>query len=74
MVATFERDLVVNFIKNVISNNIIEDETTLKRIIESIKKIQLKEQKDSLFKILNMRKNQSFNNVNHNSGIDDLTK
>ena len=71
---TFESDLAVNFIKNIISNNNIEEEYTLKWIIESVKKVQLKEQKDSLFKILNMRKNQSFNNVNHNSGIDDVIK
>ena len=71
---TFESDLAVNFIKNIISNNNIEEEYTLKWIIESVKKVQLKEQKDSLFKILTMRKNQSFNNVNHNSGIDDVTK
>ena len=71
---TFETDLAVNFIKNIISNNNIEEEYTLKWIIESVKKVQLKEQKDSLFKILNMRNNQSFNNVNHNLDIDDVTK
>ena len=39
-----------------------------------LKKIQLKEQKDSLFEILNIRNNQLFNNVNHNLNIDDVTK
>ena len=70
----FENDLAVNFIKNTISNNNIEEESTLKRIIESIKIFQLNVQKDSLFKILNMRNNQSFSNVYHNLNIDDLTK
>ena len=49
-------DIAVNCIKNIISNNDIEEESTLKIMIESIKKIQLKEQKDSSFKILNMKK------------------
>ena len=57
-----------------ISNNDIEEESTLKRIIESIKKNQLKEQKDNLFKISNMRSNQPFNNLNDNLNIDDTTK
>ena len=33
-----------------LSNNNIEKESTLKRIIEYVKKVQLKEQKDSLVK------------------------
>ena len=53
----FKSDLAVNFIKNIISNNIIEEESSLKIIIESVKKNQLKDQKDNLFKILNMRNN-----------------
>ena len=36
--------------------------------------MSIKEQKDSLVNILNMRKNQSFNNANHNLDIDDSTK
>ena len=36
--------------------------------------MSIKEQKDSLVNILNMRKNQSFNNVNRNLDIDDSTK
>ena len=50
LVSTFESDLSVNFIKNMLSNNNIEKESTLKRIIEYVKKVQLKEQKDSLVK------------------------
>ena len=38
LVPTFENDLSVSFIKNIISNNNIEEESTLKRIIESVKK------------------------------------
>ena len=33
---TFESGIAVNFIKNIISNNDIEEESTLKRIIESV--------------------------------------
>ena len=50
LVSTFESNLSVNFIKNMLSNNNIEKESTLKRIIEYVKKVQLKEQKDSLVK------------------------
>ena len=38
----FESDLAVNFLKNIISNNNIEEESTLKRIIESVKKNLIK--------------------------------
>ena len=48
---TLESGLAVNFIKNTISNNNIEGGSTLKRIIKSVKKNQLEEQKDSLVKI-----------------------
>ena len=34
----------------------------------------MKEKKDSLFNILNMRNNKSFNNDNDNLNIDDTTK
>ena len=39
MVPTVGSDLDVNFIKNIISNNNIEDESTFKRIIQSVKKL-----------------------------------
>ena len=51
MAPTLESGLAVNFIKNTISNNNIEGGSTLKRIIKSVKKNQLEEQKDSLVKI-----------------------
>ena len=69
---TFKSDLAVNFIKNIIFNNDIEEKSTLKRIIESVKYFNL-EQKDSVVKILNMTNNQSFNNVNDGLDIDDKT-
>ena len=34
----FNSDLAINFIKNMISNNDIEEESTLKRIIKSMNK------------------------------------
>ena len=36
IIPTLENDLAINFIKNIISKNNNEDESTLKRIIESI--------------------------------------
>ena len=70
----FESDLAINFTKNTISNNNIDEESTLKIIIEYVKEFQLIEQKDSLFKILNMRNNRSFINVNNNLNNDDMSK
>ena len=70
----FNSDVAINFIKNIIYNNNIEEKSILKRITESVLKFQLKEQKDILFKILNMRNNLSFNNVKYNLDIDDLIK
>ena len=55
MTPTFESDLTVNFTKNILFNNDIEEEYTLKRITESVIYIQLKEKKKRLFEILNMR-------------------
>ena len=70
----FNSDVAINFIKNTIYNNNIEEKSILKRITESFFKFQLKEQKDILFKILNMRNNLSFKSVKYNLDIDDLTK
>ena len=39
MAATLEGDLAINYVKNIIPNNNIEDKSTLRRIIESVKKI-----------------------------------
>ena len=38
---------------------------------ESVKNMQLKEQKDRLFKVIKTRNNQSFNNVNNKLSTDD---
>ena len=39
LVSILESDLSVNVIKNILSNHNIEEESTLKRIIESVTKI-----------------------------------
>ena len=46
----------------------------MKKIIEYIKDVQLEEQKDRFFKILNMRSNQLCNNVHDKLNIDDKAK
>ena len=38
MAPTLEGDLAINYVKNTISNNNIEDKSTFRRIIESVKK------------------------------------
>ena len=38
LASTFKRDISINFIKNIISNNNVGEESTSKIIIESIKK------------------------------------
>ena len=65
LVSTLNSYQAVNFMKNILSKNDLEDEYTLKIIIESKKDIQLMEQKDRLFKGLTMRNNQAFNNVDN---------
>ena len=40
---TFNSDQVINFVKNIIFENGLEEKSTLKGIIESVKDIQLKE-------------------------------
>ena len=46
MKKTFNSGQAVNFAKNIISKNELEEESTLKKIIESVKDVKLKEQKD----------------------------
>ena len=55
-------------------NNDIEEDTTFERIIDSVKKSQIKENDDCVFNILNMRNNISFNSNNDKLHIDDNTK
>ena len=73
-ILTIDNDLTLNFVKYIILNNDIEEDTTLEMIIDSVKKFQIKEKDDYLFNILNMRNNISFNKDNDNLDIDDNTK
>ena len=52
--------ITINFIKNIILNNDIEEDSTIVRIIEYVKKIQLQETEDKLFKLLDMRNSIKF--------------
>ena len=56
------------------SKNDLEDDFSLKLIIQSATDTQLIEHKDRLFKVLNMRNNQLFNNINDKLNTDDKTK
>ena len=67
-------DQAVYFVKNILSKNGLEDEFTLKVIIESVKNLQLLEHKERLFKLSNMRNKQSFNNINDKLNIDEKIK
>ena len=55
-----DNDIILNFIKKLILNNDIEEDTTLEMITDCIKKYQIKEKDDCLFNILKMRNNISF--------------
>ena len=59
-------------IKNIIFHNNTNDEFTIERIIECVKKIQMKEIEDRLFKILDMRNSIKFNDDNDKLKIDNL--
>ena len=72
--STNNNDLTLNFIKNIISNNDIKEDTTLELITDSVKKFQTKEKDNSLFNILNMRNNISYNKDSDKIDIDDNTK
>ena len=58
---TTDSSITINFIKNIISYNDIEEDSTIERIIEYVKKIQLKETENKLFKLLDMRNSIKFN-------------
>ena len=64
--------ITVNFIKNIILNNYIEKDSTIERIIEYVKKIQLEETEDKLFKLLDMRNSIKFNDDKDKLIIDNL--
>ena len=63
MTPTLNSDQAINFVKNIASKNDLEDESTLKVIFEWGKDIQLMEQKNIFFKVLNIRNNRLFINV-----------
>ena len=63
MTPTLNSDQAINFVKNIASKNDLEDESTLKVIFEWGKDIQLMEQKNRFFKVLNIRNNRLFINV-----------
>ena len=48
--------ITINFIKFIILHNDIEKDSTIERIIEYVKNIQLKETEETLFKLLDMGK------------------
>ena len=73
-ISKIDNNITLNLIKNLILNNNIEEDTTLERIIDSVKNFQIKEKDDYLFNILNMRNNISFNSDNDKLHIDDNTK
>ena len=60
-----DNNITLNFVKNIIFNNDIEEDT------DSVKKFQIKEKDDCLFNILNMRNNISFNSDSEKLHIDD---
>ena len=61
---TTDYSIIINFIKNIITHNNIEEDSTIERIIEYVKKIQLKEMEEKLFKLLDMRNSIKFNDNN----------
>ena len=74
LTSKIENNIILNFIKNLIFNNDIEEDTNLEMIIDSAKWFQIKEKDDCLFNILNMRNNISFNKNNNKLNIDNNTK
>ena len=72
--STIDNDLTLDFMKNIILNNDIKEDSTLEIIIDSVKKFQVKQKDNCLFNIFNMINNISFNKVNDNLDIDDNTK
>ena len=53
-------------------HNDIEEDSTIERIIEYVKNIQLKETEEKLFKLLNMRNSIKFNDDKDKLKIDNL--
>ena len=74
MSKTTDSSITINFIKNIINNNNIEEDSTIERIIEYVKMIQLKEMDDKLIKLLHMRNNIKYNDVKDKLKIDNCHK
>ena len=55
-------------------HNDIEEDSTIERIIEYVKKIQLKQMEEKIFKLLDMRDSIKFNDDKDKLKIDDLQK
>ena len=49
--STLDNDLTLNFIKNIILNNDVKEDSTLEMTIDSVKKFQIKENDNCLFNI-----------------------
>ena len=74
LISKIDNNITLNFIKNRIFNNDIEEDTTLERIICSVKKYPIKEKDECLFNILNMKNYILFNNDNDKLHSGDNTK
>ena len=61
---TNNSSITIKFIKNIILNNDIEEVSTIERIIDYVKNIQLEETENKLFKLLDMRNFIKFNDDN----------
>ena len=74
MSITTDSSITINFIKNIIIYNNIEEDSTIERIIEYDKMIQLNEMDDKLFKLLHMRNNIKYNDEKDKLKIDNCQK
>ena len=74
MSKTTDSSITIDFIKKIIVNNSIEEDSSSERIIEYVKMIQLKEMDDKLFKLLHMRNSIKFNDDKDKLKIDNLQK
>ena len=64
LTSKINNNITLNFIKNIIFNNDIEEDTALERISNSVKTFQIKEKDNCLFNILDTRNYISFNSDN----------
>ena len=69
---TNNSSITINFIKNIILNTDIEEDSTIERIIEYVKKIQLEETENKLLKLLDMRNSIKFNDDKDKLKVDNL--